>query len=69
MEELADVALEHNLYIFSDEAYERLIYGGKKHISMASLNGMQDHVVSFYTFSKTFAMCGYRVDMQLDLVI
>ena len=29
MEELADVALEHNLYIFSDEAYERLIYGGK----------------------------------------
>ncbi|MEK6840293.1 MAG: aminotransferase class I/II-fold pyridoxal phosphate-dependent enzyme, partial [Nanoarchaeota archaeon] len=61
MEELADVALEHNLYIFSDEAYERLIYGGKKHISMASLNGMQDHVVSFYTFSKTFAMCGYRV--------
>ena len=60
LEELADIAMEYNLYIFSDEAYERLIYG-KKHISIGSLNGMQDHVVSFYTFSKSFAMCGYRV--------
>jgi aminotransferase len=60
LEELADLAIEHNIYLFSDEAYERLIYG-KKHISVGSLNGMQDHVVSFYTFSKTFAMCGYRV--------
>ena len=60
LEEIADLAIEHNLYVFSDEAYERLIYG-KKHISIGSLNGMQDHVVSFYTFSKTYAMCGYRV--------
>lgn len=60
LEELADLAIEHNIYLFSDEAYERLIYG-KKHVSIGSLNGMQDNVVSFYTFSKTFAMCGYRV--------
>ena len=60
LEELADLAIEHNIYLFSDEAYERLIYG-KKHVSVGSLNGMQDNVVSFYTFSKTFAMCGYRV--------
>ncbi len=61
MEEVADLAVEYDVYIFSDEAYERLVYGGKKHISIGSLNGMQDKVVSFYTFSKTFAMCGYRV--------
>jgi len=61
LEEVADLAVEYDVYVFSDEAYERLIYGGKKHISIGSLNGMQDKVVSFYTFSKTFAMCGYRV--------
>jgi aminotransferase len=60
LEELADIAREHNLYIFSDEAYEKLIYG-KKHISIGSLNGMEDYVVTFQTFSKSYAMCGYRV--------
>ncbi len=60
LEELADIAREHNIYIFSDEAYEKLIYE-KKHISIGSLNGMEDYVVTFQTFSKSYAMCGYRV--------
>ncbi len=60
LEEIADIAIENNIYVFSDEAYERLIYG-KKHVSIASLNGMHDHTISFYTFSKSYAMCGYRV--------
>lgn len=60
LEEIADIAVENNLYIFSDEAYEKLIYD-KKHISIGSLNGMEDYVVSFFTFSKSYAMCGYRL--------
>lgn len=60
-EQLADIAVEHDLYIFSDEAYEKIIYDGAKHVSPASLNGMGDYVVSFYTFSKTYAMCGFRL--------
>lgn len=61
LEQLADIAVEHDLAIFSDEAYEHIIYDGVKHISPASLNGMEDYVVSFFTFSKSFAMCGYRL--------
>lgn len=60
LEELADFAVEYDTYVFSDEAYEKIIYG-KKHISAASLNGMEDYVFTFQTFSKTYAMCGFRV--------
>ena len=60
LEEIADIAVEKDIYIFSDEAYEKLIYG-KKHISIGSLNGMGDYVATFHTFSKSYAMAGFRV--------
>ncbi len=60
MEELADIAVEHDLLIFSDEAYEDLVYD-KKHVSFGSLNGVQDRVVTFHTFSKSYAMAGFRL--------
>ncbi len=61
LEEIADIAIENDLYIFSDEAYEKLIYDDAKHISIGSLNGMQNHVVTIQTFSKSYAMCGFRI--------
>src|SRR3989344_5953577 len=61
LEQLADIAVNKNLYIFSDEAYEKIIYDDNKHVSIGSFNGMKDYVVSFYTFSKTYAMCGFRI--------
>jgi aminotransferase len=60
LEEISDIAVENDLYIFSDEAYEKLVYD-KKHISIGSLNGMKDYILSFFTFSKTYAMCGFRL--------
>ena len=60
LEELADIAVDKGIYIFSDEAYEKIIYD-VPHVSIGSLNGMQDHVISFFSFSKTYAMCGYRL--------
>ena len=60
LEELADLAIEHDFLVFMDEAYEKFAYKGK-HSSMASLNGMEDYVVTFQSFSKTYAMPGYRV--------
>ncbi len=60
LEELADIAIENDIYIFSDEAYEKIIYDAK-HVSIASLNGMEDYAITFQTFSKTYAMCGYRL--------
>jgi aminotransferase len=61
LEEIADVIVEKNIIAMVDEAYEKLIYGKAKHISLASLNGMFDRVITTQSFSKTFAMCGFRV--------
>ena len=60
LEEIADIAVQYDLYIFSDEAYEDLVYN-VQHVGPASLNGMEKHVVIFKTFSKSYAMCGFRV--------
>ncbi len=61
LEEIADFALENDLVILSDEAYEKFVYDDAKHISIGSLNGMESHVVSIFSFSKTYAMPGFRV--------
>ena len=61
LEELADIAVDKDLVIFSDEAYEKFVYGRTKHISIASLNGMKNRVLTFQSFSKTYAMPGWRV--------
>ncbi len=61
LEEIADIAVDKDLYIFSDEAYEKLIYDDAKHVSIGSFNGMHDYVVTFQTFSKSYAMCGFRL--------
>ena len=61
LEEIADVVVDKNIIVMVDEAYEKLIYGKAKHVSLASLNGMFDHVITTQSFSKTFAMCGFRV--------
>lgn len=61
LEEVADIAIDKDLWVFSDEAYEDIIYDGAKHFSIASLNGMHEHAVTFKTFSKSYAMCGFRL--------
>jgi aminotransferase len=60
LEEVADIAIENDLCVFSDEAYEKIVYDAK-HYSIGALNGMQKHVITFQSFSKTYAMCGFRV--------
>ncbi len=59
--EIGEVIKKHNLTVLSDEPYEKLIYDGIEHVSMASLPGMRDHVITINSFSKTFAMTGWRV--------
>ena len=61
LEEIADIAVDKNLMIMSDEAYEKLIYDNSKHVSIGSFNGMEDRVITIQSFSKTYAMCGFRV--------
>jgi len=61
LRELAALALKHNLTIITDEAYEYFVFDDKKHFSIASIPEMRDHVVSCFTFTKTYAMTGWRI--------
>lgn len=61
LRQLADIALEHHLMIITDEAYEYFVFDGEKHFSIASIPEMRHHVVSCYTFTKSYAMTGWRV--------
>jgi aminotransferase len=61
MEEIADVAVDKNLRVISDEVYEKFVYDGAEHVSMASLNGMSDRAITVNSFSKTYAMTGWRI--------
>lgn len=58
---LALLAQERNLYLISDETYEHLVYDGKAPLSPAALEGMRDRVISVFSFSKKYAMTGWRV--------
>jgi aspartate aminotransferase len=58
---IAALAEKHDIWIISDEAYEDVVYDEAEHVSAASLPGMYDRTISFYTFSKTYAMTGLRL--------
>jgi aminotransferase len=58
---IADVARKHNLFVVSDEIYDRLVYGSHKHTCVASLPGMRDRTVLLGGFSKAYAMTGWRI--------
>ncbi|MDG6998554.1 MAG: pyridoxal phosphate-dependent aminotransferase [Nitrososphaerota archaeon] len=64
IEDIAEFAMEHNLIVLSDEVYEKFLYednSGNAHISIASISGMKDRVVTINAFSKTYAMTGWRI--------
>jgi aspartate aminotransferase len=61
LEAIAAVALERDLWVVSDEAYEHLLFDGTKHLSLGALPGMAERTVSVYTLSKSYAMTGWRV--------
>ena len=61
VEGIAALADRHGLWILSDEAYEDVIYDGTRHVSPASLPGLYDRTIPFYTLSKTYAMTGLRL--------
>jgi len=64
LEQIATIAKTHNLLIISDETYEKIIYEGK-HQSIASLKDMRSRTIVINTFSKAYAMTGWRVGYAL----
>jgi aspartate/methionine/tyrosine aminotransferase len=60
MHAVAELAMKHDLWVLSDEAYFEMRYSGSSR-SIASIPGMQERTVILYTFSKKFAMTGWRL--------
>jgi aspartate aminotransferase len=62
LEEIAQVAIKNNLFVISDEIYEKIIYDGKKHISIASLGEeIKKRTIVINGFSKSYSMTGWRM--------
>src|SRR5688572_6578212 len=58
---LAEIAQRHDLLVVSDEIYDRLVYGGHRHVPIGSLPGMRERTILIGGFSKAYAMTGWRV--------
>ena len=61
LEKIADVIRDKNIIVISDEIYGELTYGGKKHCSIASVEGMLERTIVINGFSKAYAMTGWRL--------
>lgn len=60
LEEIRDLAVDHDLLVLSDEIYEKIIYG-QDHLSIGSFSGMEERTVTVNGFSKCYAMTGWRL--------
>lgn len=60
-DQIAEVVRKHDILVVVDEVYEKIIFDGRKHISLASIEDIRDHVIVANSFSKTYAMTGWRL--------
>jgi aminotransferase len=58
---LAELAVERDLIVIADEIYEKFVYDGTEHLSIAALPGLRERTVTLNGLSKTYAMTGWRV--------
>jgi aspartate aminotransferase len=61
LEAIARVAVERDLWVVSDEAYEHILFDDTRHVSIASLPGMAERTITVFSFSKSYAMTGWRL--------
>jgi aspartate/methionine/tyrosine aminotransferase len=65
LEQIAQIALEYDLYLIADEVYDRLVYG-VPHISLASLPGMRERTITIGSAGKMFSVTGWRVGWTIS---
>lgn len=63
LQALRQLALDHNLYILSDEVYREFLYDGKTHTSVMHLDGLDDRAIMLDSVSKRYSACGARIGM------
>jgi N-succinyldiaminopimelate aminotransferase len=61
LEVIAEVAIEHDLVVVTDEVYEHLLFDGRQHIPLCTLPGMWDRTVTISSAGKTFSFTGWKV--------
>jgi aminotransferase len=61
LRQLAQIALDNDLIVITDEAYEYFVFDDHRHFCMASIPDLKKNVISCFTFTKTYAMTGWRV--------
>jgi aminotransferase len=61
LEQIAAFAIEHDLFVITDEMYEYFLYDGAQHLSIAALPGMAERTITISGFSKTFSVTGWRL--------
>lgn len=61
LDAIAEVALEADLYVIADEIYEKLVFDGRKHLSLAAMPGMAERTLTINGLSKAYAMTGWRM--------
>ena len=61
LENLATLAKQYDLLVFTDEIYEYFLYDQREHVSIASLAGMADRTITISGYSKTFGITGWRI--------
>ncbi len=60
LQELVDLAVEHNIVLFSDEIYDKLLFDGRSHVSTASLS-QEAKIITFNGLSKSYVVPGFRI--------
>ena len=65
---LVDIAVDHNLMIISDEVYEYYTFDEKKHVHIGSIDGAYERTLTANSFSKTFAIPGWRMGFGVSTV-
>ncbi len=61
LEQLRDLVLKHDLYLFADEVYREFCYGGNEHFSVMKLEGLEQHAIMMDSVSKRYSECGVRI--------
>lgn len=59
--QLAEIALKHDIFLVADEVYREFAYDGAKHYSVMSIPGLENHAIMIDSVSKRYSMCGARI--------
>jgi aspartate/methionine/tyrosine aminotransferase len=62
---IADLCIDHDVLLVTDEIYEHILFDGRKHVSIGSLDEMADRTITIGSFSKTYSVTGWRVGYAL----